>query len=362
LNPKILILFHFLDQQDESQLLPVPLSLVGSSEFMDSLANFNFPMNCFGIDCNDEIFLQDSESPKKEPKIEKLIDKIDQNLKELALVLRVHDPSKLLNVLIIKQQLNIIKPVEIVTSTVEATPRTIDDILKPPSVMQRKKPKNKNMKIKYGVMSGNQVIDEMEQRESEEKRLSVQKELDQIAKLQRLKEIQELGEKLRESRQEIKNLRAEKIEKNKAKRQKEIQELNEKLREDNQKLKNLQAENVEKNKAARLRKQILGTKRKQELTKQIEIEEPRQKRIRSEKEIEFAYASPTCQLLEERASESFHEIDPSQRSFTEEPCRTRLNNLQMVFVKKEKPDFYDCPEELELSIQNDYFETEFDAV
>jgi hypothetical protein len=62
----------------------------------------------------------------------------------------------------------------------------------------------------------------MEQRESEEKKVKAQNQLNKIAKLQRQKEIQELDGKLRESRQTLKDLRAENDVENKVTRQKKF--------------------------------------------------------------------------------------------------------------------------------------------
>jgi hypothetical protein len=136
------------------------------------------------------------------------------SVEQLAILLKVHDPEKLLNILVIKQQMNIISPPEVVIENVGPSPG-IDSILKAPSKVFRKKPKNRNMKITYGVMSSNKVVDEMRVREAEEKQADKEKEEDGIDKEQRQKEIKELDEKLRGDREKLKALRAQNTEKTK---------------------------------------------------------------------------------------------------------------------------------------------------
>ena len=154
--------------------------------------------------------------PKLDVKIEKIIEKIDDSVKQLGILLRVHDPQKLLNVLIIKQQLNIIKPAEVLSLNSNETIQTIDDILKPPPIVNRKKPKNHNMKITYGVMSAKEVVDKMKTRKDEDESAEQEKEREEILKLERLKKIRETEEKLRQDREELKILRANNTEKNKS--------------------------------------------------------------------------------------------------------------------------------------------------
>lgn len=59
---------------------------------------------------------------------------MQKDLKQLAILLKVHDPTKLLNAMIIKQQLDMIPPPEASPKVAEnSAPQTIQEILKVPT-------------------------------------------------------------------------------------------------------------------------------------------------------------------------------------------------------------------------------------
>lgn len=185
---------------------------------MHSDLNINFSSSFFGVDEN-----ADSSRSKvltlnqnqNEGAVVKLVDKISENLKELGILLKAYAPDKVLNVLVMKQQLNIITPVVQIVE-IETSPRNINDILKMPEKIQRRKLKNPNMKISYGVMSSVEVVETMKKRQDEEQKRIEEKEEAEIYKVQRQKEIQELDLKTRADRERLKTLKIENSEINKS--------------------------------------------------------------------------------------------------------------------------------------------------
>lgn len=156
-------------------------------------------------------------------KIAKLTDKIRRDVKELGLLCAASDKEKLLNVLIINQQLNIIDPPEVVqlVSDNATEQRTIKTILKPPPMPQRVRPKCKrNLKISYGVVTSDEVNKEIEEREIADAEQEIEREQDEIAKHEREKNIKEVDEQLREIRKKLITLRSENASKNKKSAQK----------------------------------------------------------------------------------------------------------------------------------------------
>ena len=166
-------------------------------------------------DQNHEIPAASMRIHEVENQVETLLQKIGGDLKELEALLKISDPEKYLNVLIMKQQLNIIKPPQIVILDDNHSFKTIDDILKPPYKIHRKKPKNRNMKINYGVMSGKNVVEAMKQRKNEEKQAEEVKENADEEKLERKREIEAAEARLKHDREELKTLRQENVQKNK---------------------------------------------------------------------------------------------------------------------------------------------------
>ena len=201
-----------IDSWNENSLcLPVELINEASTSYAFSNKNILYDF----VDQNHEILETSINLNDNEDKIKELLKKIGGDLKDLEALLHVSDPEKLLNVLIMKQQLNIIKPPQIVILDCSLSPKTIDDILEPPHKIVRKKPKNKNMKIKYGVMSGKNVVEGMNQRINEEKQAEEVKGSADEEKLDRKKEIEVAQAKLKNDREKLKALRQENLEKNK---------------------------------------------------------------------------------------------------------------------------------------------------
>lgn len=89
--------------------------------------------------------------------IKKLVDKIRMNIRQLGVYMKVHDADKLLNILVMAQQLNIISPTaKVVQAT---TPLTPQDILTIPTMARTKRIRKK---LSFGVMSDIQIVNEIE--------------------------------------------------------------------------------------------------------------------------------------------------------------------------------------------------------
>lgn len=156
---------------------------------------------------------------ENEGKAVKLVERIRRDVKELGLVYAATDKEKLINVLIMNQQLNIIDPPvieQLVSNENTAEPRTIKSILKSPPMPQRTKQKCKrNVKVAYGVVTADEIITEIDEREVMEARQEGEREEDEIVTHQREKQIQETEGQVREIRHKLNVLKAENTAKNK---------------------------------------------------------------------------------------------------------------------------------------------------
>lgn len=108
----------------------------------------------------------------------KLADAARRAVSALKVHLRVHDPGKNLNILIMEQQLNIIEPISCQPELPK--PSTPEDILKVP-VKNIPKARRGN-KINFGIMSSSTIVEQMEQREIAEKEAKTAKEKAAIEK------------------------------------------------------------------------------------------------------------------------------------------------------------------------------------
>lgn len=134
-------------------------------------------------------------------KIGKLVDTIRRDVKELGLLCAAGDKEKLISVLVINQQLNIIDPPPVEKLELVVGPRSIKSILKPPTMPQRVKQKrNMNLKISYGVVTAKEVVDSINEREAADRQQESERELDEIAKHEREHEIKSIDEQLKEVR------------------------------------------------------------------------------------------------------------------------------------------------------------------
>lgn len=165
-----------------------------------------FDMSDFGI--SDRLLSQDPQS-----KFSKLCQKIRKDVKELALMCAATDKAKLINILIINQQLNAIDPLnEPVEKPAEVSmePRSIKTILVPPTMPQRVKPKTKrNIKVGYGVATADEVLDHLAEREILDGQLEIEQEGNEIEKKAREKEIEDVDKQLQEIRKLLTTLRSE---------------------------------------------------------------------------------------------------------------------------------------------------------
>lgn len=186
-----------------------PSTSYGSQLVFDECGlQHQLPNNSFDFDSDCEnastsIITSDSVSQQTR----KLVSKARESIDKLRVHLKVNDPSKLINVLIMKQQLNIIEPVVIEPSI--SLPRTSSDILSLPKVVcKRTRNSRKGLKVSYGVMSDVQIIKEMEQREIDEQKAAEDREADEIGRAEREKVIREVKEELSLESERTKSIRA----------------------------------------------------------------------------------------------------------------------------------------------------------
>lgn len=137
-----------------------------------------------------------------------LVSKLREDLRGLRAHVKATDPSKLINILIIEQQLNIIEPIlpESIGPTILAV-RTVEDVLKTPNSNNNTKRKRKGMKISYGVMSDKQIIHEMEKREADELKIAEEKRADETAKAEKARILKDAKEELAKENQRLKTAR-----------------------------------------------------------------------------------------------------------------------------------------------------------
>lgn len=146
-------------------------------------------------------------------KITKLAEKIRRDVKEMALLCAANDKEKLVNVLIINQQLNVIDPPVVAqlptTENLTDSP-TIKTILRPPTMPQRVNPKAKrNIKVGYGVVTADEVVQQLEEREIAHAEHEIEREEDEISKNERIKNIDEVNKQLQDTRKLLTRLKTE---------------------------------------------------------------------------------------------------------------------------------------------------------
>lgn len=241
----------------------------------------NFYLSTFGLD-SEPLDTQNA------GKIQKLTEKMRRDVKQLGLLCAATDKEKLINVLVINQQLNLIDPpqVEILDSP-EIEPRTIKTILKPPVMPQRVKPKrNMNLKISYGVMTAKELVQSVYDRETADRQQEVEREESEIAKHEREKEIKEVDDQLKDIRRMLSTLRTENATANKEIAQKKknktidvgdlelqeaakndreivIREYDDQLHELREKMKDLKSVHVAANKAVALKRKNFEQEKKE---------------------------------------------------------------------------------------------------
>lgn len=179
--------------------------LNGHNEVFRSKFDTDFNLSTFGI-------TSDTVSTQNGNKVTKIAEKIRRDLKELALLCAANDKEKLVNVLIINQQLNVIDPPDPpaqISTEISNDARTIKTILQPPTMPQRVKTKAKrNIKVGYGVVTSDEVIQQMEEREISDVQHEIEREEDEIDKRVREKKIDDVDKQLREIRELIITLKS----------------------------------------------------------------------------------------------------------------------------------------------------------
>lgn len=148
-----------------------------------------------------------SNVPSIDTEIIQLISKVREDLNRLREHIKLNEPSKLINILIMDQQLNIIEPIFPAIIEPESSMRTTSDILKIPKNMHNTTRKKKGLKISYGVMSDKQIIEEMEQRELDHLKLTEERRADENAKSEKIRIMKEAKEELAKETNRLKLIR-----------------------------------------------------------------------------------------------------------------------------------------------------------
>ncbi len=245
--------------------------LTGPNEFFKSQSGTQFDLRTFGIS---------TEASNVEN-----ASRIRHDVKQLGLLCAASDKEKLINILIINQQLNAIDPPPLEETTQEI--RSIKTILKAPTMPQRiNKKRNMNLKVSYGVVTAKEVVQSIMDREAADQQHELEREEDEILKLTRENEIAAVDDDLKRmrkmssaTRSEVAAMNKEIIQKKKsksisvselklqdaAKSEKEVllKEYDEQLRDLREKLKNLKAVNVEANKAVSLKRKTFEIQKKE---------------------------------------------------------------------------------------------------
>lgn len=235
-------------------------------------------MSAFGISSTEP-------QPEDESRIGKISDKIRRDVKQLGLLCAASDKSKLVNILIINQQLDVIAPlvVEAIEPEIEQN-RSIKSILKQPTMPQRSKPKrNLNLKVSYGVVTAKEIVQSITDREAADRQHEVEREQNDIAKIARENEIALVDAELKAVRKLLASTRSEvavlvkelaQIKKNKSagkleleaeKAEKDIliKKYDEQVQEMRQQLKNLKCANVDINKAVAMKRKNFDLQKKE---------------------------------------------------------------------------------------------------
>lgn len=131
--------------------------------------------------------------------IKKCVEKIRNNLRQLGLLVKVCDPPKMLNILVIGQQLNVIDPVEPLVEIV--TPQTTQDILKVPTVTSRKRLRNK--KLTFGFMSDIEIVNAVEDIVVADDSAEKQAEADKLSEIQMSNQIEILQSSIQDEQSNI---------------------------------------------------------------------------------------------------------------------------------------------------------------
>lgn len=256
--------------------------LTGHNEIFHSEFDTNFSLNSFGVST-------ESSGEQNACKVGKIVEKIRRDVKQLGLLFAASDKEKLINILVINQQLNIIDPPQLEQSEAEpcVEPRSIKSILKPPTMPQRVKPKrNLNLKISYGVVTAKEVVQSLCDREAADRQQEIEREEDEIAKHERDNEIKKVEKELRDIRKMLSTVRSENATINKeiAQRKKNklidddelafqevtkdereqlIKQYDDQLRELRDRLKNLKSTHVAANKAVLLKRKNFEQQKKE---------------------------------------------------------------------------------------------------
>ena len=211
-----------------------------------------FPSRSFGLESGEDQQQQNYDTSDGDSEKAKLVAKARKAaVKDLGLYMKVHDPSKLLKILVMNQQLNVIQPQSV--QEIEPTPvadLTMAVVLPSPPII---KPTNRKQKAKisFGVMTATEVISGMEQRESDEIEAEEEQEAAIIENIENAKAIQGAEDAvkmkrlaLKQQQNDLKGLKVGSVGKKKELALKRKQEKEKKKKEANQLIVPQDSENV----------------------------------------------------------------------------------------------------------------------
>lgn len=152
--------------------------MAGPSNVWRSQDAINFNLSTFGLHMD-----TGTSNAASSSRMGTIVEKIRRDVRQLGLLCAATDKEKLINVLIINQQLDIIYRPEVHQFESVEEPRTIKSILQPPTMPQRVKPKlNMNLKVSYGVVTAKDVVQHILDREATDREHEIVRKQDEIAK------------------------------------------------------------------------------------------------------------------------------------------------------------------------------------
>ncbi|KAJ6639611.1 hypothetical protein Bhyg_12358, partial [Pseudolycoriella hygida] len=177
--------------------------LAGPNEFLKSQSGTKFDLTAFGIPTG-------TPNTENASKMEHLADKIRHDVKQLGLLCAASNKEKLINILIINQQLDAIDPPPIERAEPPEESHTIKSILRPPTMPQRvNRKRNLNLKVSYGVVTAKEVVQSIMEREAANQQHEMEREEDEIAKLARENEIAAVDDEFKFMRKLVSDQRSE---------------------------------------------------------------------------------------------------------------------------------------------------------
>jgi hypothetical protein len=163
--------------------------LNASTGLLHTTVDQNFSFSSFGFENGEGA--ENLQFSKSEDRKLRLIEKCREPIRKLAAYLAVHDPSKMLNMLVMNQQLNIVS-----SPTLQ-------------EVQQPLKKKKRNFKV-CGIMTTDDVLEKMEKKQKDAENDEKEREKELIGSEEKDLEIKSIENDLRAAREKLKMAKDEK--------------------------------------------------------------------------------------------------------------------------------------------------------